>query len=72
MNLEFEQAVRALEEHIVHLKQELIFLTAECKPENMTQIVMIKSELDKAVEERMKLSQVYCNYNSSNSVAAGA
>jgi lysyl-tRNA synthetase class I len=67
-------AVRVLEEYVEVLKQELLFLTAEHKPENMTQIVMIKRELDKAVQEKMKLSRIYCNYNSSSgsSVAAGA
>jgi hypothetical protein len=60
MTLEFEQAVRALEEHIEILKQDLLFLTAERKPENTTQIITIKKELDRAVQERMRLSQIYC------------
>ena len=61
MTLEFEQAVKALEEHIGILKQNLIFLMAERKPESMTQIITIKRELDKAIEERMKLLQTYCS-----------
>jgi hypothetical protein len=35
----------------------------------MTQIVTIKRELDKAVQERMKLSQIYCRHNNNSSVA---
>jgi len=34
---------------------------AEHKPENLTQIIIVKRELDKAVQEKMKLSQVYCS-----------
>lgn len=29
---------------------------AEHKPENLTQIIIVKRELDKAVQEKMKLS----------------
>jgi hypothetical protein len=64
MTLEFEEAVKVLEEHIEILKQNLLFLMAECKPEGkMTQIVKVKTELDKAVQERMKLSQIYCRHD---------
>jgi hypothetical protein len=67
ITLEFEEAVKVLEEHIEILKQNLLFLMAECKPERkMTQIVTIKRELDKAVQERMKLSQIYCRHNNNN------
>jgi hypothetical protein len=59
MALEFEKALKALEEHIEILKQDLLFLMAESKPESMmAQIVKVKTELDKAVQKRMKLSQV--------------
>jgi hypothetical protein len=62
VTLEFGEAVRALEEHIEILKQNLLFLMAEHrKPEStiLTQkIITIKRELDKAVQERMKLSQI--------------
>jgi hypothetical protein len=59
MTLEFEKTLKALEEHIEILKQDLLFLMAECKPERkMTQIITTKRELDKAVQERMKLNQV--------------
>lgn len=59
MTLEFEQAVKALEERIYILKQELLFAMAARKPERITQIITVKRELDKAVEERMKLLQIY-------------
>jgi hypothetical protein len=39
----------------------LLFLMAERKPESTkSQINTIKRELDKAVQERMKLSHIYC------------
>ena len=49
-----------LEEHIEILKQNLLFLMAEHRPENLTQIITVKRELDKAVQAKMKSSQVYC------------
>ena len=61
MTLEFEQAVKALEEYIEILKQNLLFLMEERKPESRTQVIAVKRELDKAVEERMKLLQTYCS-----------
>jgi hypothetical protein len=61
MTLEFEQAVKPLEEYIEILKQNLLFLMAERKPESMTQVIAVKRELDKAVEEKMKLLQTYCS-----------
>ena len=60
MTLEFEAAIKVLEEHIEILKQNLLFLMAEHKLENISQIITVKRELDKAVKEKMKLSQVYC------------
>ena len=69
MTLEFEEAVKALDEHITILKQNLLFLMAERNPEGMmTQIIAIKRELDKAVQERMKLSQIYYRHTN-NSIA---
>ena len=62
MTLEFEQAVKALVEHIDILKQELLFAVAAAKhkPESINrEIIAIKRGLDKALEERMKLHQVY-------------
>jgi hypothetical protein len=79
MTLEFGEAVSVLDEHIDILKQDLLFLMAERKPERsmmiMTtqEIITIKRGLDKAVQERMKLSQIYCSHNNnSNSVAVPA
>ncbi len=63
MTLEFEQAVKALDQQIEVLKQELIFAmgaAAKGKPEIIAkEIITVKRELDRAVEERMKLCQVY-------------
>jgi hypothetical protein len=68
MTLEFGQAVKALEEHIEILKLDLLFMMAERKPENtmQTQIMTTKRELDRAVQEKMKLSHIYYRPNSSN------
>lgn len=67
MTLEFGEPVKVPGEHIEILKQNLLSLTAaERKPENrITQIIAIKKELDKAIQERMRLSQIYCIHNSS-------
>ncbi len=60
MTLEFGQTIKVLDEYIEILKQNLLFSMAECKPEStIIQIISIKTELDKAVQERMKLSQIY-------------
>ncbi len=74
MTLEFGEAVKALEEHIEILKQNLLFLMAERKPESMrmTQVITVKRELDKAVQERMKLSQIYRRHNSGGSTTPAA
>jgi hypothetical protein len=62
-----------IEEHIEILKQNLLFLMAEHKPEStITQITTIKKELDKAIQERMRLSQIYYSHNSSNAVPVPA
>jgi hypothetical protein len=61
MTLEFGEALKVLEEHMEILKINLLFLMAEPKPESMRmtqKIISIKRELDKAVQERMKLSQI--------------
>jgi hypothetical protein len=72
MALESEEKIKVLEEHIEILKQDLIFSMAErkskSKPENtMTHdIITIKQELDKAVQEKMEQSQIYySNINNS-------
>ena len=68
MTLEFGEAIKVLDEHIEILKQDLLFLMAERKkPERSVtitkEIITIKKELDNAVQERMKLCQIYCNSN---------
>ncbi len=68
MALESEEKIKVLDEHIEILKQDLIFSMAERKrkPENtMTHdIITTKQELDKAVQEKMELSQIhYSNIN---------
>ena len=70
MALESEEKIKVLDEYIEILKQDLIFSMAERKrkPENtMTHnIITIKQELDKAVQEKMELSQIhYSNINNS-------
>jgi flagellar basal body-associated protein FliL len=75
MTLEFEEAVKVLEEHIEILKHNLLFLMAERKPESLVmaqKIITMKRELDKAVQERMKLSQIYCRHNSSVATPAAS
>jgi S-adenosylmethionine:tRNA-ribosyltransferase-isomerase (queuine synthetase) len=64
-----------LEEHIEILKQNLLFLMAEGKPESLVmaqKIITMKRELDKAVQERMKLSQIYSRQNSSVATPAAS
>ena len=70
MALESEEKIKVLDEHIGILKQDLIFSMAErkSKPENTNthKIITIKQELDKAVQEKMGLSQIhYSNINNS-------
>jgi hypothetical protein len=70
MALESEEKIKVLDEYIGILKQNLLFSMAERKrkPENtMTHtIITIKRELDKAVQEKMELSQIhYSNINNS-------
>ncbi len=78
MTLEFGVAVKAQEEYIEILKQELLFAMAaaeEYKHEStigIQEIISIKRELDKAVHERMKLNRIYCNYESSSVLPAAS
>jgi len=75
MALESGKKIKVLDEYIVILKQELLFSMAERKrkPENsMTHdIITIKRELDKAVQEKMRLSQIYYG-NVNDSIALNA
>ena len=74
MALEAGEKAKLLEEYIEILKQDLLFLMAECKrkPENtMThKIITIKQELNRVVQEKMRLSQI-CHSNI-NSIALTA
>lgn len=79
MVLEFSVAVKALDEYIAILKQELLFAMAEQRPDKRIvsqEIITIKRELDKAIQERMKLSQIYYrpthNKSTDSSVTASA
>ncbi|HJU34550.1 MAG TPA: hypothetical protein VJ695_05475 [Nitrososphaera sp.] len=64
MALESGEKLKVLDEHIEILKQDLFFSMAERKSEpeknNTThKINRIKQELDKAVQEKMAVSQTY-------------
>ena len=75
MALGFEQAIKLLERHIEILKQNLRFFVANSKVEYTSQIITIKRELDKAVQVRMKLSEICYrpnNYNNRVAVSAAA
>jgi hypothetical protein len=73
MALGFEQAVKLLEEHIEILKQNLRFFVANYIVEYTSKIITIKRELDKAVQVRMKLSEIcYRPNNNNNRVAVSA
>jgi hypothetical protein len=77
MALESGKKIKVLDEYIVILKQELLFSMAERKrkPENsMTHsIITIKRELDNAVQEKMRLSQIYYgNINDSIALTAAS
>ena len=61
MTLEFEEAVKALDEYIEILKQDLLSLSRDQNRDNdVTLIITVKRKLDRAVQERMKLSQIHC------------
>jgi len=57
------EKMKVLDEYIETLKQDLLFSMAERKLEsentNSHAITRIKRELDKAAEERMRLSQIH-------------
>ena len=70
MALESEEKIKVLDEYIGILKQNLLFSMAERKRKlenTMTHdIITTKQELDKAVQEKMELSQIhYSNINNS-------
>ena len=75
MALEAAENIKLLEEYIDSLRQDLLFLMAERKrkPENMVtpKIITIKQELDRLVQEKMRLSQI-CHSSINGSIALTA
>ena len=71
MVLEFAVAVKGLEEQIEILKRNLRFFMTNYKAEYSRHIITTKQELDKAVQVRMKLSQI-CYRPNNNRVAVSA
>jgi D-hexose-6-phosphate mutarotase len=72
MTLESGEKIKLLDEYIEILKQDLLFLMAERKrnPQNVVthKIITIRQELDRVVQEKMRLSQI-CHSNISNRMA---
>ena len=68
------EKIKVLNEYIEILKQDLLFSMAKRKrkPESVMthEIITIKQELDKAVQEKMRLSQIY--YSNISSIALTA
>lgn len=75
MALESGVKIKVLDEYIETLKQDLLFSMAErkLKSENRNShtITRIKRELDKAAQERMRLSQIHHSHVN-NSIALTA
>jgi hypothetical protein len=71
MALGFGVAVKGLEEQIEILKRNLRFFMTNYKAEYSRHIITTKQELDKAVQVRMKLSQI-CYRPNNNRVAVSA
>jgi hypothetical protein len=75
MALELGEKIKLLDEYIEILKQDLLFLMAERKrkPENTVtpKIITVKQELDRVVQEKMRLSQI-CHSNIGNRIALTA
>jgi D-hexose-6-phosphate mutarotase len=71
MALEYGEKIKLLDEYIEILKHDLLFLMAERKRKSesiMTpQIITIKEELDRVVQEKMRLSQI-CHSKINNSM----
>jgi D-hexose-6-phosphate mutarotase len=73
MALEYGEKIKLLDEYIEILKHDLFFLMAERKRKRKSesimtpQIITIKEELDRVVQEKMRLSQI-CHSNINNSM----
>jgi D-hexose-6-phosphate mutarotase len=72
MALESDKKIKLLDEYIEMLKQDLLFLMAERKRKSENtmnhKIITIKQELDRVIEEKMRLSQI-CHSNINNRIA---
>jgi D-hexose-6-phosphate mutarotase len=70
MALQLEEKIKLLDEYVEILKQDLLFLMAERKRQRENtmshKIITIKQELDRVVQEKMRLSQI-CHSNINNS-----
>jgi hypothetical protein len=66
MTLESAEKIKLLDEYVEILKQDLLFLMAERKrkPQNAVthKIITIRQELDRVVQEKMRLNQI-CHSN---------
>jgi D-hexose-6-phosphate mutarotase len=75
MALQLEDKIKLLDEYVEILKQDLLFLMAERKRQRENtmshKIIQIKQELDRVVQEKMRLSQI-CHSNINNSTALNA
>ena len=75
MALQLEEKIKLLDEYVEILKQDLLFLMAERKRQRENtmshKIITIKQELDRVVQEKMRLSQI-CHSNINNSTALNA
>jgi D-hexose-6-phosphate mutarotase len=72
MALESDKKIKLLDEYTEMLKQDLLFLMAERKRKSENtmnhKIITIKQELDRVIEEKMRLSQI-CHSNINNRIA---
>jgi len=64
------EKIKLLDDYMEMLKHDLLFFMAErkLKPESTMyhRIIIIKRELDKSAQERMKLSQIHNGSNNNN------
>jgi hypothetical protein len=72
MALEFGMVVSGLDKYIGILKQNLHFFMTNYKAENTNRIITTKQELDKAVQVRMKISQICCRPNNNRGAVSAA
>lgn len=74
MSLESDEKIKLIDEYIEMLKQDLLFLMAECKRKSQNtlnhKIITTKQELDRVIKEKMRLSQI-CHSNIAVAVPTG-